>query len=226
MERNYEEFLKDLEEKIEFYNLMSMLFMKDPTAEFCNILMEMLNEDYFPLAESSPEIASLHTELRKNLTGKTSAEFAKLLIKEYYDLFFDPHGIKASPWQSSYTNRDNLLYQAPDYETKAFYRRYQYRVAYDRLPGDHIAIELDFLKRLSEKEKEVLDADKLNENTVVFQDNLVFVDKYILSWISSFIDSLRVSKSTFYLLFASMIKAAGVLDKTNIHQLIGKEVED
>ena len=58
MERNYEEFLKDLEEKIEFYNLMSMLFMKDPTTEFCNILMDMLNEDYFPLAESSPEIAS------------------------------------------------------------------------------------------------------------------------------------------------------------------------
>lgn len=215
-----------LEEKIEFYNLMSKIFMKEPTDEFCNVLMDMLKEEYFPLAETDPEIDHLHTQIRDLLVKVTPADFIDLLKKEYYDLFFDPHGIKASPWQSSYTNRDNLLYQAPDYETKRFYRRYRYGVSDNHLPGDHISIELDFLTKLSEKELAILDTVKLNENTSVFEDNLEFVDKYLLSWMDSFIKTLAKSKSVYYLLFASMVKTAGELDKHYLQNLLTKGIQE
>ena len=183
------------EQKIEFYNLMSMVFMKEPGEDFCNVLWQMLKEDYFPLAENRPDIHTFHEQLRKHLSETTSADFAKTMKQEYYELFFDQYGIKASPWQSSYTNRDNLLYQAPDYETKAFYHRYGYEVSNNHLPGDHISIELDFLKRLSKKELNFIDTDKLNENTAVFSDNLEFVKKYLLDWIDDFMKNINFKKN-------------------------------
>ena len=147
--------------------------------------------------------------------------------RECYDLFFDPYGIKASPWQSSYTNRDNLLYhRLPDYETKAFYHRYGYEVSNNHLPGDHISIELDFLKRLSETELNFIDTDKLNENTAVFSDNLEFVKKYLLDWIDYFMKNLSLSGSIYYLLFASMAKAAGELDRKVLQNLLKKEKKE
>ena len=223
MENELREFL---EQKIEFYNLMSMVFMKEPGEDFCNILWEMLKEDYFPLTNQRPDIHTFHEQIRDYLSETTSADFAKAMKQEYYDLFFDPYGIKASPWQSSYTNRDNLLYQAPDYETKAFYRRYGYEVSNNHLPGDHISIELDFLKRLAEKELEIADTAKLNENTAVFSDNLEFVKKYLLDWIDDFMKNLSLSGSVYYLLFASMAKAAGELDKKILQNLLKKEKKE
>lgn len=223
MEKSTKNFL---EGKIEFYNLMSMVFMKEPTDEFCDVLKQVLDEDYFPMIEENQEMNQLHNQLRDHLLHETTVEFAEKLKKEYYDLFFDPHGLKASPWQSSYTSHDHLLFQLPDYETKAFYRKYGYQVTDPHLPGDHISIELDFLKRLSEKELVCLNIDKLQENTTVFEDNIEFIDKYLLVWIDLFISALAKSKSIYYHLFASMIKIAGELDKTILTQYIKKEKEE
>ncbi len=164
------------EQKIEFYNLMSMVFMKEPGEDFCNVLWQMLKEDYFPLAENRPDIHTFHEQLRKHLSETTSADFAK--------------------------------------------------VSDNHLPGDHISIELDFLKRLSEKELNFIDTDKLNENTAVFSDNLEFVKKYLLDWIDDFMKNLSLSGSIYYLLFASMAKAAGELDRKVLQNLLKKEKKE
>lgn len=109
---------------------------------------------------------------------------------------------------------------------KAFYHRYGYEVSNNHLPGDHISIELDFLKRLSEKELNFIDTDKLNENTAVFSDNLEFVKKYLLDWIDDFMKNLSLSGSIYYLLFASMAKAAGELDRKVLQNLLKKEKKE
>lgn len=94
------------------------------------------------------------------------------------------------------------------------------------MPGDHISIELDFLKRLSEKELNFIDTDKLNENTAVFSDNLEFVKKYLLDWIDDFMKNLSLSGSIYYFLFASMAKAAGELDRNVLQNLLKKEKKE
>ena len=70
------------EQKIEFYNLMSMVFMKEPGEDFCNVLWQMLKEDYFPLAENRPDIHTFHEQLRKHLSETTSADFAKTMKQD------------------------------------------------------------------------------------------------------------------------------------------------
>lgn len=90
----------------------------------------------------------------------------------------------------------------------------------------NISIELDFLKRLSEKELNFIDTDKLNENTAVFSDNLEFVKKYLLDWIDDFMKNLSLSGSIYYLLFASMAKAAGELDRKVLQNLLKKEKKE
>lgn len=202
-----------IEEKIEFYNLMSLIFMKEPTAEFSSVLAGILSEEYFPLVTDDEMMEDIHNQIRAAILQANPVNFGEILKSEYYMLFFDPHEIKASPWQSSYTNKDHLLYQAPNSHSKRFYRKYHYKVQNDHLPGDHISIQLSFMKILAEKEMELIDEDKSEELKDVQKDIIRFIDDHLLSWIDCFINNLNENNSFYYYKFASMIRAAGRLEK-------------
>ena len=201
-----------LEQKAEFYELLSLTFMDRPSKAFSETLLKVLNEEYFPLLEYSEGLEKIKASFNKKLNLMDDSDFAEKLDAEYYDLFFDPHGIKVSPWHSSYTNREHLLFQKPDFDTKKIYLKYGYKVTNNHLPGDHIAIELDFLKRITEREIKSQAENELEKFAALQKDNAEFIEEHILTWIDDFIESLRQCKSEYYLLFASMIKVACELD--------------
>lgn len=202
-----------LQEKEEFYSFMSMVFMDSPSNAFCTTLWGMLNDDYFPLADNNIELHALCVSLREKLRETNLEEFIQALSQEYYNLFFEPGGINVSPWQSSYTNKEQLLFQETDGQAKAMYRRYGYKVEDNHLPGDHIAIELDFLSKLSSRELKNIDSVIQGGNKQLLSDIQNFICKHILSWIDEFIDSLKDNASVYYLLFASMVKIVCEEDK-------------
>lgn len=201
-----------LKQKAEIYELLSLTFMDRPSKAFSEALSTILNEEYFPLREYSNDLEELKANLAEKLNAIDDVEFAVKFDAEYYDLFFDPHGIKVSPWHSSYTNREHLLFQKPDFDTKKTYLKYGYKVTDNHLPGDHIAIELDFLKRITDREIKSQAENELEKLAALLKDNAEFIEEHVLTWIDDFIESLRQCKSEYYLLFASMIKVACELD--------------
>lgn len=223
MEIEIKEFIK---KKIEFYDLMSMIFMSEPDCEFGSILMEILNEEYFPFSDESEIIGTSHMQIKNNFLKNPSMDFVNELRKEWYLLFFNPYGIKASPWQSSYTNNDNLLYQVPNYEVKNFYARYKYKVKNEILPGDHISIELEFLKKLAEKEYALVKASQSEETSIIIKDNILFIDNHLLSWIDAFINKLTENESFFYCNFAIMTKEICCIDRNILTKTIKGEKEN
>ena len=206
MNTNKTDIFNFLQEKEEFYSFMSMVFMDSPSNAFCTTLWGMLNENYFPLVDNNIELQALYLSLREKLKETSLEEFTQTLSQEYYNLFFDPCGINVSPWQSSYTNKEQLLFQETDGQAKAIYRRYGYKVEDNHLPGDHIAIELDFLSKLSSRELKNIDSVIQGGNELLLSDIQNFICKHILAWIDEFVDLLKVNGSVYYLLFASMVK--------------------
>lgn len=194
-----------IEEREEFYALTSMMFMAQPTLTSASALYKILNNEYFPLAESAEDIRSVHDGLREQLKLIDEAEFFERLDAEYYHLFFDPRVLVASPWQSSYTNADGLLFQETDYESKKYYAKWGFKVAHDNFPRDHIAIELDFMKLLSQK--------FTDGETSALKDSMSFLDSHILAWIDEFISALEKGGSVYYLNFAKIVKAGGEFDR-------------
>ncbi len=215
---NSKENLLFAEELSGVYNLMNMIFATEPTSEFCSTIKELLTEDYFPFSEGSDVISKLHQELRNTLQQKSLENFTSEMMKEYYALFFDPHGLLVSPWHSSYTNPERMLFQEPNFQTKKIYRKYHYQVTNNHFPGDHISIELDFVRRLAEKEYAILEKEPYNSDEIeaLLEDHQMFVDKYILGWIDRFIEELSKSKSFYYHKFACMIQEICRLDLQHI----------
>ena len=74
------------------------------------------------------------------------------------------------------------------------------------MPGDHIAIELDFLSKLSSRELKNIDSVIQGGNELLLSDIQNFICKHILAWIDEFVDLLKENDIVYYLLFASMVK--------------------
>lgn len=209
-----------IQEKITFYGLMKLIFQNEPNAEFAAVLRDMMNEEYFPFMEEGSRLYEIHEELRQTINAKTPDTFARMLRREYYCLFIDPLVIRTSLWHSSYTNSEQLLFQAPNCQAKHFYARYGYVLENDRLPGDHIATEMDFLQKLAEEELRLAKEGKTEEFEKVLRDNVNFIDLLILSWIDKMIGSLTENRSDFYISFASMIKEVVSIDKEIISTIL------
>ena len=203
--------LKYGEEREQFYSLTSLMFMAEPSDSTSNTLFNILKNEYFPLAKECRELATLHDSLMQKLEGIDENVFSEKLKQEYYDLFFDPHLIKASPWQSSYTNSEGLLFQEPDYEARKLYTKWGFKVVHDNYPRDHIAIELDFMRLLSQKLNQ-------GDNSSV-DDMKFFLENHLLSWIDDFVSALLKGKSEFYLNFARLVKAGCSFDKELLAEL-------
>lgn len=108
------------DERVEFYQLMSLIFRQELTQEACTVLFEVLTGDYFPLEgvdglDTLKELSSSIAARRSRLVGSLAAvgreAGAQSLREEYYELFFNPAELRVSPWESSYANDDQLLFQ-------------------------------------------------------------------------------------------------------------------
>lgn len=205
-----------IEERADFYALTKMLFMSEPTKSSAEAIYKIFSNDYFPFSAEWADVKKVNNDLSQKLEKIDESDFFSNLNHEFYHLFFDPHFIAASPWQSSYTNSDGLLFQESDFHAKYYYTKWGFKVAYDNYPRDHIAIELDFMHKLSQK---LCDGDE-----TVILDMSNFLSEHILAWIGDFIGALDKAGSVYYLLFAKIIEAGSKYDSLQLKELMKERV--
>lgn len=210
-------------ERPELYQLMGLLFRQEPTRKTGIVLAGLLVGDYFPLervdvsgemGELASSLATSRRQLIETLSARGEEAFAEALGREYYELFFDPAGIKVSLWESSYVNDDQMLFQAPNWQTKESYRSHGFELANANFPGDHLSTELNFLHLLCERETGLgwPEAPSTGELGRILDDHLDFLNEHPLSWLPALCRGLEDSRSTIYLALAGMTLDACRLD--------------
>lgn len=126
------------------------------------------------LALMCAALAALPSPLTPVLLDELAADYAAIYLTYAY---------RASPCESVWLDQENLGMQAPMFQVREFYRRYQLAAPNWRLrPDDHLVLELHFLACLMQEEG----------HPQALPEAARFLDEHLLRWLPGF--ARRVSQ--------------------------------
>lgn len=118
------------------------------------------------------------------------------------ELFVGPFELKASPYGSTYLEKERRVMGDSTMEVLSHYRRAGLEVDIKE-PPDHIAIELEFLSYLFALEAEALQNDDIKKAGELEAEQMLFLGTYVFPWMPDFVQNIRSgTENRFYLHFA------------------------
>lgn len=206
------------------YSLLSRGFIEHPNAE----LIEMMAGDgileVFPYQEESIEISE-GIRLLGDAVGeclKNPEEEVKELEYEYNRLFIGPGKLEAPPWESVYRSPKRLLFQEETIQVRKEYMKYGLLPGgLNQNPDDHIGLELDFMRILSERLLERWEQKDLVQLQDLLYSQRKFLEDHLLKWVPNFSsDIFKSTKSNFYLGLAKVLSGFVERDAKELAELL------
>lgn len=197
-----------------------------PTEEVCSAIQDR-TEAYRFLArlyriEADEDllgiITNLEIALEDNDTGSEMTEGAKLwweylgqskpnmlldLARDYAKVFCgacSTRGQSAYPFESVYTSEERLLMQDARDEVIEQYRAAGFMAKESwHEPEDHIALELEFMARLSEQTFDALKKGEPDTADALLRWQSEFLEQHLLNWVPAFVEDIaRLASTDFY----------------------------
>lgn len=206
------------------YTFLKNGFYIEPTSEYIEMLKVNDHLEDFPFMMENVYIENGVNKLKRSLK-KISAEnieFLDDLRSDYTRMFIGPNDLPAPPWESSYLNEDKLLFQEETLQVRKSYLKYKYlNKNYPHEADDHIALELDFMARLSLKTIELEEARDILDVVEILRDQQLFLENHLIKWVPEFTDNIEQSaKTDYFVALAYILKGFIDYDFKNIAGLI------
>lgn len=182
------------------YSLMHKVFGRDPDTEMLEILTsDAACEAFGLLSEEEGDIMERCTRFLKNLREEYVTEgFIDKLKTEYTKLFVGPFKLVAPPWESVYRSKEGLLFQESTLAVREFYKKFNMLPeGYPRVADDSLALELDFLAKLSGRTLTALQEDKLDWVKYYLNGQNVFLKNHPLVWVPKFLEKMAQAPSDY-----------------------------
>lgn len=142
------------------------------------------------------------------------------LAAAFAKLFLGAGGPKsAPPYESAYRSESGMLFQEPMAQMAELLRQLDMSVA-DTLkePPDHIAIELNALAILSEREEQVRQSGEPRLAEVLCDQRVALLDDHLLAWLPDFAaDCAKHDSSGFYAAAANAVLGFSRADRTSLN---------
>lgn len=172
--------------------ILHNVFYFKPTRDY---LDEMRQQAFL---EQWPDYGEGRTQALSEIAASLQTDVFELIEKDYYSLFIGPGGMKAYPWGSVYTDKDNIVCGDTARQFKQFCnaRGIQFSTAHSE-PEDHIGLVIGVLSRLFEQ------ASRSGERADVAE----LLGHHLLPWSHRVIDQVLDSAATgFYSGFARLLQ--------------------
>jgi TorA maturation chaperone TorD len=204
------------------YNMMlyfaGTMLMYEPNHE---CIRDFWNEGILktlPVSSSNPRFMKAASQLRYSISNEDSAF---LMMKEDYIALFDGRsGSHAPPYESVYRSKDHLMFDLQTYEVRDFYRSYGWESKFkNKIPDDHLSIELLFLTILIEK---YLELDDHVCHIEMKNEIIRYINQHLLSWIPKWNEHIQQHASTLgykgvgTLIHACVEDMSDLLEKENL----------
>lgn len=116
---------------------------------------------------------------------------------------FIGHGVNgysaAYPFESVYTSERRLLMQEARAEVLATFRENNLKKDRWTEGEDHIALELEFMQRMSLRTAEALEAGNDDEAVELVRRQYTFLEDHLMNWVPMFVSDMRMfAKTLFY----------------------------
>lgn len=154
-------------------------------------------DDYFKLFD----------QFKNDITCKPT-ETIEQLKNEYTNLFIGPHHLPAPPWESTYLNKQRLIFQESTLLVRKKYMEYNFLPSnYPHEADDHLALELDFMLHLAKLSQSYFDNEERDELKRTLLDQKSFLNDHLLVWIDDFASEIQKGNTQyFYPQMASLTK--------------------
>lgn len=195
-----------MDTRANMFNLLSRVFRKEVDAEFLDELMHVRYPQH-----TGNELADIsYRYIHRYLCNAREATLDELAV-DYARIFLglgslDAHA--AYPFESVYTSEKGLLMQDARDKVLAFYRAND--VVKDKSwkePEDHLAAELEFMKIMSLRCRDLLDNGKEEEARANVEVQRDFLVNHLMNWTEKFFDDIPLYASTdFYSAFSELTR--------------------
>lgn len=173
------------------YGFLSRCYEVEINADFAEQVVE-----HFSFASDDPVLMESLAAVKADLEDRSEEHIEQLAVV-FNRVFFGmgPRTAqKAFPYESVYTSSDGLLMQDAYSNAVVAYREERLAKNPDfHEPEDHLAIELAFMKSLSDRTVEALEAGDGEETERLLTQQQTFLAEHLLTWIKSFASDAKGS---------------------------------
>ena len=133
----------------------------------------------------------------------------------------------AYPFESVYTSERRLLMQEARAEVLAAFRENNLKKDRWTEGEDHIALELEFMQRLSLRTAEAIAAENDDEAIELVRRQYAFLQDHLLNWVPMFVSDMRMfAKTLFYQGVAQLLMGFLEEDEAVLTALLESVTED
>lgn len=199
------------------YALLRRLYDTAPDPELHAWLVAERPFAEFPIAFPESEAAFLE-QVDQAAQQLTQTE----LRKDFLQLFWGPGRMEAPPWESVYRNDERRLFDSHTLQVRETYARHGMEfVQKNKEPEDHIAIELEFMRILTERLLKALDMGDEQAERILVQEQLDFLNDHLRVWVPPFVELIQQhAKTAFYSGLAGVLEAYLNWDAQALEQLL------
>jgi TorA maturation chaperone TorD len=174
------------------YALLQRLFQDAPDAVLQEWLVEEKPFAGFPVKLDGDASAAL-----EQLDAAVLSVPLAALQADFKQLFVGPGPMKAPPWESVYRNEDHLLFDQHTLQVREFYARHGMEfVRINQVPEDAVAIELEFMRLLTERLAQAIDSGDTGGEQLLLQEQSAFLKEHLLIWVPKFVMLCQRSAAT------------------------------
>lgn len=209
-----------LELRMFAYDILRRTFLEEPTVE----LIEQFQNgvvDFFPFKEEQTFLRE-GTELVRQYfdTFNIDSDFESLHW-DYTRMFIGPYELPAPMWESSYVNRDGLLFQEETLRVRRLFLENSFEpLQVGREADDHLGLELDFMYQLSSIANDLAKEGNIKQLNKILADQSYFLNEHLLNWTPLFRKNVvKHADTDFYKGMVNILSGFLALDKTCIEEL-------
>lgn len=182
------------------YRLFAILLREELAAPTLGVLKDpdtFRRLSYFETAGSGADgaRAGYRAALDEVREACSRIEDVEPVRDEYTRLFLGPNKLEAPPWESAYLGKGHVIMQPSTLEVRSCY------LSEGLLPGgypsvadDHVAIELDFMARVSGKMLEAYDEGDGEALERHLEAQRRFLKEHLLGWMPGYLAALEAAR--------------------------------
>jgi len=165
-----------------------------------------------PVRSSNPDFVKA-AGLLKESVSKTTDKY-ELLRKDYLRLFPGTGKPLAPPFESVYRGNEHLIFDNITSEVRNFYRKHGWESKFrNKIPDDHLGIELLFLIYLVEK----FINENINEYKNIIPDEIrLFIKEHLISWVPQWNEDVQRHALTMGYKGIALLTLSSIEDIDNI----------
>lgn len=191
-----------LEARIFAYDLLRRTFLEEPSHDFLKFLSRENLISSFPFSEEEGEIKEGIRQAQSDL-GQYDLSSEIVFNKLHWDftrMFIGPYDLQAPAWESTYLNKERLLFQEETLEVRLAYLKYAFLPKhFQHEADDHLGLELDFMYQLSVMVLEKCEKNEQAELLDILEDQQRFLKEHLLRWVPNFQQNVcQYSNTDFY----------------------------